>query len=376
MRLTRPWRLRASTTRAAVHALVGLVAIDLAAWGSLRLLPGDPITASYGRRTVALVYPGRSAGDVRRLLAESWSRPAASDPSLAPREAPFQGRFVNVDRAGFRFSRGQGPWPPDPGRANVFVFGGSTAFGYGVSDDETIASEIQAFVDERIGRERVSCYNFGGRGFCEASERLLFQQLLARGVVPRVAVFVDGLNEFASEEPGESPATAAPGGPSASSLSPFVNLWPLSRLVTVCGAGSGECSGEAGQPCPLDDPALLDARIERYLANRRLIAAAAGGRGVRALFVWQPAPTYRYDPRWHLFGDVHRLRQDCSAAGYARMAGRARGGVLGPDFLWLADLQEGARMPLYVDAVHYTPLMSAWIGDEISLALLKGRMLP
>jgi hypothetical protein len=58
------------------------------------------------------------------------------------------------------------------------------------------------------------------------------------------------------------------------------------------------------------------------------------------------------------------------------MARRARAGGLARDFFWLAELQDGAKMPLYVDAVHYTALMSAWVGDEISLALLDRRMLP
>jgi hypothetical protein len=92
---------------------------------------------------------------------------------------------------------------------------------------------------------------------------------------------------------------------------------------------------------------------------------------VRPLFVWQPVPTYHYDLRYHLFGDLDFGVNNCSAFGYARMADRLRHAPPASDFLWAADVQEGVRQPLYVDQVHYTAALSAVIGRVIGQALLE-----
>src|SRR6185369_12207002 len=101
---------------------------------------------------------------------------------------------VTVDPAGFRAGRDQRPWPPDPARFNVFVFGGSTTFGYGVADGDTIASQLQPLL-ARHGRD-VAVYNFGRGYYYSTQERILYEQLLAGGFVPALAVFIDGLNDF------------------------------------------------------------------------------------------------------------------------------------------------------------------------------------
>ncbi len=93
-------------------------------------------------------YPGWREKDVEELLRETYydARPKY-DLIAQVRERATSGRFVNVDQAGFRRVRDQGPWPPDASAENIFMFGGSTTFGYGVPDSETIASHLQDLVD-------------------------------------------------------------------------------------------------------------------------------------------------------------------------------------------------------------------------------------
>ena len=55
--------------------------------------------------------------------------------------------------------------------------------------------------------------------------------------------------------------------------------------------------------------------------------------------------------------------------GYLRMADEFNKGRWGDNFLWLADLQENLREPLYVDAVHYSGHMSRIIAEIISVKL-------
>lgn len=140
---------------------------------------------------------------------------------------------------------------------------------------------------------------------------------------------------------------------------------PLTRLVARGKTNPPPRRSDAELAATFDDPTLLNERIERYLANRRLISAAAGAWGVRLLFVWQPVPTYRYDLRYHLFGDLDFEKVSYSIFGYPRMADLTRRQPLGPDFLWAADLQDGVQQPLYVDLVHYTARCRSSSGSRL-----------
>jgi len=369
-------RRYASVVIALFHGVVLFAALNLLAWGFLRLFPRDPVTLTYGTRPFGLVYPGRSPAELRELLRETWTRPVVWEPFTESRERRFRGRFVNVHPAGFRLSADQGPWPPDPARANVFVFGGSTTFGYGVADDETLVSALQRFLERKLGPGRVSCYNFGRCAYYSSGERVLFEELLSTNDVPQVAVFVDGLNDFALA--GPFPGTTlhrAVNFPVRGALLALAEQLPLTQLVGRWKSGRRPRPPEAQLVAAYDDAALLDGRIERYLANRRLIAASAQAFGVRALFVWQPAPTYKYDLRYHLLGDLDFGPNNYSAFGYARLAERLRREPPGPDFLWAADMQEGVREPLYVDQIHYSAAMCRRVAEQVGQALVERGLL-
>jgi hypothetical protein len=277
---------------------------------------------------------------------------------------------VNVDPAGFRLSRGASPWPPDPGAVNVFVFGGSTTFGYGIADDETVVSALQAWLAERLTGRPVRCYNFGRGAYYSSQERALFEELLEADFVPDAALFIDGLNEFVYDNPqltGELRQFVR--FPVRASLATLWHALPLRQLVSRVKFRKGL------RPAPsslekYDDPDRLERQIQRYLANRRMLKGMAADRGVRTLFVWQPIPTYKYDLRHHLFGRYDFGLNFYSGFGYRRLAPR-RQEFLGPDVLWAADIQEGVREPLYVDDIHYTAAMARRLSETIGQALLE-----
>ena len=126
---------------------------------------------------------------------ENWTRSYLYEPFTQFKERPNRGDYVNVDENGFRFSADQASWPPDPKKVNVFVFGGSTTFGYGVADLETVPSRLQEELREKFVTP-VSVYNFGRGYYYSTQERVLFEKLLLSGYVPNVAIFIDGLNDF------------------------------------------------------------------------------------------------------------------------------------------------------------------------------------
>ncbi|MFC1836986.1 SGNH/GDSL hydrolase family protein, partial [Thermodesulfobacteriota bacterium] len=156
--------------------------------------------AQYGHKeydeTLAKVYPGRNKEQIDKLIKETRRVELGYDYFTQFKEKPYKSENVNVDELGFRPIGDQGPWPPKEEDFVVFVFGGSTTFGYGVSDDQTIPSRLQEMFDTRPelnGR----VYNFGRCSYISVQERILLEKLIVAGHVPDLAIFIDGLNEFA-----------------------------------------------------------------------------------------------------------------------------------------------------------------------------------
>ena len=106
------------------------------------------------------------------------------EPFTGYRERPFRGKFCNNVPAGFRLSKDQAPWPPRADAINVFVFGGSTTYGYGLPDDETIASYLGERAAAGRSSARLAVYNFGRASYFSSQELILFQQLLSAHFVP------------------------------------------------------------------------------------------------------------------------------------------------------------------------------------------------
>ena len=327
----------------------------------------SPVCPFYGDSLSAL-YPGRSEAEIDGILDETWSRPVLYEPYVQFRERPFHGKYVNVDANGFRQTKNQGSWPPDPRNFNVFLFGGSTIFNYGVADDETVASFLQAELDGHADRP-VRVYNFGRGSYYSTQERILFEKLILVGLRPDLAIFVDGLNDFYSNAD-----------------EPYFNDWfqqlfndrsvakpaplPLERLPLYQAARWVKRSVFATGAPPLtdknqdrfNDPQLLDGVIARYRDNKKMIEVVADTYHVRLAFIWQPIPTYGWDLQHHLCPLIPLNRHGYARFGYERMAVLNANHSLGDDFGWCADVQQGLSKPLYVDDVHYSGEMSVTSG--------------
>ena len=354
------------------NAVLLLVFLNLALYVVLRFRhrpPAEPalnFTKHLDPSKLQAAYPGWSEDDVRRLLQETprEDHEFEYEPWTGFRERPFRGRFVNIDPAGFRASKNQAPWPPRPGQTSIFVFGGSTAFGWYLPDDETISSYLQ-----ECAGEHAAVYNFARPAYFSSQELALFETLLREGRVPQVAVFIDGLNDFILSG-GEPKFTT--------DLRQFmdgkVESNPLENLPMVRAAqwlqyrfGKTPASQPPAGAPDYRDPVVLNGVVQRWLANKKMIESLAAVYGVRAIFVWQPVPLYNYDLRYHLF-----LHSDKAFGGFVRteygyplMADLRAQGKLGNDVLWLADMQHDKHENLYVDSVHYTAAFSKEIAGRI-----------
>jgi hypothetical protein len=379
-----------------LNLVVLLVLVNAALWVTFRVKDAhttrhtaEQIARIHENASLRAVYPGLEAGSIHQLIHETWSRSYAYEPLTQFKERPFQGRFVNVTEAGFRVSKDQGPWPPDPVNYNIFLFGGSTAFGYGLPDDQTIASYLQDYLREAAGHS-VRLYNFGRSSYISTQERVLLEQLYLSGVVPDMALFFDGLNEFAFPDgPVETPRLVAV----FDTKQGWVDRWelidrlPMTRLArflrrVVVNRVTNRARVDPQNAEPVaaindgkyHDSEVIARVIDRYLENQRLIEAVSRVHGTSAVFVWQPIPLYKYDLSHHLFATGDFGSNAFARYGYQYMERRARESPA-KNFLWCADMQEGLAEPLYVDKVHYTAKMSRLLASMIGGEMVRRGLL-
>jgi hypothetical protein len=351
-----------------LNTLALFVVLNVLAWIGLRLWFGwrdsayGHVAERVGLARSMSAYPGWDQTALKRFLREHTRVVGALwdyDPATGFRVPATRGEFVNVTAPGYRTNGKVQPWPPRADHFNVFVFGGSTTFGYGLPDAQTIPAQLQEAMKLRGGRP-VQVYNFGVPTFHSLPERQRFEDLLIRGVKPDVAVFIDGLNEFWWDE-----------SPMASQLRHGLHqvtrpsivrraifLGRALPLADVIRRSVVEPERQSRPPSPPD----CGARLARWSANRQLIESAAAANNVRTLFVWQPIPTYRYDLRHHTFATLTKgVAHVGKCYEETAPALRARTGVV-----WLGDMQAGRRENLYVDSAHYDAKFSADIARAIA----------
>jgi lysophospholipase L1-like esterase len=104
----------------------------------------------------------------------------------------YHGKWINMDRAGMRKTwTPPGPTPPAP--KQIFVMGGSAAWGIGARDDFTIPSDLSKLLNATNKQYLVA--NYGIPGFTLLQEIVKLTLLLKEGRRPDYIVFYDGSNE-------------------------------------------------------------------------------------------------------------------------------------------------------------------------------------
>jgi hypothetical protein len=335
----------------------------------------------YGLQTVMSVYPGWKEADVRLLLQETWDQGRLLDhhPFAQFKNAPHHGKYVTVLEPGFRVVKNQASWPPSRAHTNIFVYGGSTVFSLGVTNEESAASYLQEIANHAPRDRPVAVYNFGVPAAFNSQEMAFLFDSLASGIMPDAAVFLDGLNDLHQVDTPALTFEISRFLRGQAHLDFLYQKVPLIRLAYDAAKGLRPKSpGIATAPSQQYEEHEADRAIARWMNDKRMLESVAATFGFRILLAWQPIPQYHYDLRYHAicrgrlegcldFPDPGRHR-----FGYDRMKALYQQGALGNDFLWLADMQVNRRENFYVDSVHYTPEFNREIATHIYEALQPG----
>ena len=189
-----------------------LILISILGGAHLLLSLKSKSTDNYGKfvepyKYIKNIYAavGLSDSEVKDLLKRQYSPLNWKySPLLGFQEVPTQSTNYSVSVHGYRhnskpaFSSANPAHPSSsvsPPVQEVWAFGGSTMFGYGVDDRNTIPSHMEAFDPS------LRVINYGRGYYYSFQENILFNRLLTEGLrPPQVAIFLDGLNERCSVE--------------------------------------------------------------------------------------------------------------------------------------------------------------------------------
>ena len=349
-------------------------------------LPGPVSRYGMDRFMTPGVYDGYTKDEILTLLNETY-QPLIHESYTMYREQPRSGDYVNIAEQGFRHIKNQAAYPPPQDDFNVFVFGGSTTFGYGVADWDTIASHLQEELRKAIPRTNV--YNFGRGFYYSTQERILFELLLSRGLDMDLAVFIDGVNEKGSQDQPSLHKDLQRGFQQAQAdweellptprlLGMLVNRTPMGRLAMFLQSKTENTTDQSREPAEGEVMPSREAQengkgtVERYLTCQRQIRASAQAFGVDTLFVWQPANWLDYDQQYHVFSYMNSASEFAQKYAYEAMREYIRD-IAPSDMLDLSSMQREERRPLYVDGVHYNAYLSEKIAKEIAEFLLADR---
>lgn len=266
---------------------------------------------------------------------------------------PFQGRYINVGLDGLRRTWNRAAGKDD---ARVYMFGGSTIWGFGTRDEGTIPSALSRLLAQ--AGLAVQVKNFGQNSHVSTQQVIVLLRALATEPAPDVVIFYDGANDV-----GSSLLTGFAGQTFAENdrAREFQILWRSSKLFSalVASSGFGRLSRFIEPPRPFPappDPERADqlARevVQRYAANVRLVEESGRNLGFRPIFYWQPTVQ---DKRHKSPYEQSLLERDKAVDFFERVhrnlvAHQAL--ARNENFHDLTKLFAEERRPCYIDRVH------------------------
>jgi hypothetical protein len=321
-------------------------------------------------------YSRVSPSDVNKYLDEQGVMGSIGfqyEPWVLFRNPTVRGTFLNTDDRGFRKTKEPRAYDGEPVR--IYVFGGSTTFGYGMPDDYTIPSYLQRILEQRYPNKAILVKNYGQGYYYSSQEMLLLISLIKDGDIPDWAVFIDGANDTYQlarqrDEPWFAPEVRqlwdAKRGAVPLRIQRDLSWVPMVRLANDLSRLLSRMSNNDTQQgsnsvlTEADKQRAVNYVVSRYTSNTRIIQAVCREYGIQCRFVWQPVPFYKYDRSLHKEFPYEGAVPEFWAGVYSHMKGYTR-----TNFLYLGEMLQGVSEKVFVDDVHYNEVMNEEIAARI-----------
>lgn len=314
-----------------------------------------------------VVYPDMEPSDITLLLEETWHQSWQYEPWLGFKEKPRTGKFVNISSEGFRHSHIKNLHLDSTG-INIYVFGGSTTFGYGVDDASTIPSHLQKHLSNLHPNNKINIFNFGRGYYYSDQEFALLLQLIKNNHIPTISIFIDGLNEWQKEPYYTKQMSSMFKAYNFLAYNDDQNDFFIllksqiknSSLMRVVRKLTSYAKDQPDQP-PKKEPRPPIEIFKNYQRNKELIENLAEKFNFLTYFFIQPVPGYRNE-----FAN-HRFLTNSGPANWS--ASQMQLLETTTDNLTsfnLAPLLENYGQQPFVDNVHYTSSVCNLIAENIA----------
>ncbi|MFK7818259.1 MAG: hypothetical protein AB8G99_06055 [Planctomycetaceae bacterium] len=279
------------------------------------------------------------------------------------RGKPYAGELVNVNEQGLRVTPNEvsdGTREAEP--LEVFTFGGSTMWGEGSAENETIATYLQTKLAAKLNRD-VRATNHGQRAWVATQSLVQLMLELRDGRVPDVVVFYDGYNDVTAVY-----ATGKVGVPE--------NFVGFTHRVTEPLVVNRFRSTEIGRMLrpfiPRGNPPQLDVEstaariVDNYIGVIDIVQALSQQYDFAVRFYWQPQlygdPKLLTDKEQELLEHkwLPPVVKSLTTETYKRMAAVAKTRT---DLEDISDAFSGMAEPIYLDPCHVRAIGNERVAD-------------
>jgi len=323
------------------------------------ILKGQP--GSVNVENQKLVRPDSSAATNKKIAEEiNQSNKFQYEPWIEFRNIDYSGQFVNVSNAVRKSLPDAYYNSVSRDTIDIYFFGGSTTFGFNLSDQETIPSQfVKEYQHQHANGKSIRVHNFGTPTYYSFQELLLFTNLIFKGDRPDVVVFLDGVNDF----------WFAKASYYNQSYFSYILRQVFSQDLLTTGKFNFKDTADRMFKDPTDIPLQKynDTLIAHYLSNIRNAKMMADMIGAKSYFFCQPVPFYKYpnqqkDPI--CFKDQH-TRYDYIYPIMEKSADSAS------NFFFLGNMLEHESGYPFVDGLHYSPSFSKKIVLQMLTVMQK-----
>jgi lysophospholipase L1-like esterase len=296
-------------------------------------------------------------------------------PFLIWGEKPWHREYINVDDSFMgNLRRTANPLSPACNQAPrkvIWMFGGSTIFGFGVPDAETVPSHLS----RELNSSGPACFvilNAGVEGYVTNQELLL--EALKTGQRPDMVIFYDGANEG---EAATSPEIQVPHlefervkarieGTLPSKLD-FVQNSNSLGLARAIGRRFKRNRSSAAPPADL--AARAAAALDNYEANTRVVRSLGQAYNFKVFCFWQPSLAFDGKPLAPFEQQLQRHILDSKSFKILKAVNEeaARRSLRGGDFVFLGQVFDSVKEPLYIDQyMHLGPRGNRIVAQAIA----------
>jgi len=294
----------------------------------------------------------------------------------------YKGKYLNIDERSIRKT-----WSPNrigkTQKFKIFVFGGSTMWGWGARDDFTIPSIINKILFNEYGVD-AEIINFGEVGYVSTQELIRFMMEIQNNNIPDLVIFYDGLNEiFSALRAGQvGQAGVSWGELDRKTAFHQEKLSVLQRIATSYAAYSPVYyyiskilrKNEPNETKNLDEnqqQKIATDIYQIYLQNLNIIRSISKFYGFKTLFYWQPIILTK--------DDYTPYESHIASVGESYFHGKSIfvqlrkliSNIKENDFHDLSEILSGYQRPFYIDYFHIDELGNEILGRKIANDVLE-----